>query len=294
MICYYHRSDLDGHCAGAIVKKKYPDCKMVGVDYGDKPDFTEISHEEVVFVVDFSFRPEEMNKLKDLAELHWIDHHKTSIEWAIKTDFSPQCSLLSKEESGCELTWNFFYHSENIPMPKAVRLLGRYDVWDHIDPNTLPFQYGMRMFDDTTPESSIWGNLLFSDDESDYLDTICNYDQFKSIIKTGETVLKYQMTQYKKTAEKCAYEVDFHDLRAIVINQYMGNSQMFESVYDPEKHDIMIKYGIKPGEVWYSLYSTKPNIDTSYYAKKYGGGGHAGASGFSTKCLLIQLQNKKR
>lgn len=38
MYCFYHSKDLDGKCSGAIVKYKFPDCNMIGIDYGDKFD----------------------------------------------------------------------------------------------------------------------------------------------------------------------------------------------------------------------------------------------------------------
>ena len=39
MKCFYHSADLDGHCSGAIVKMVYPECELIGINYGDKfPD----------------------------------------------------------------------------------------------------------------------------------------------------------------------------------------------------------------------------------------------------------------
>lgn len=34
MKCFYHSSDLDGHCSGVIIKQKYPKCEMIGINYG--------------------------------------------------------------------------------------------------------------------------------------------------------------------------------------------------------------------------------------------------------------------
>ena len=35
-ICFYHKSDLDGVCSAAIVKRFVPDCELYGVDYGEE------------------------------------------------------------------------------------------------------------------------------------------------------------------------------------------------------------------------------------------------------------------
>ena len=71
------------------------------------------------------------------------------------------------------------------------------------------------------------------------------------------------------------------EFKAIACNTIVLNSQFFESVYDPEKHDIMVAYcQMKDGRWKVSLYSTKPEIDCGAIAKAFDGGGHKGAAGF--------------
>ena len=60
MICFYHNADLDGKCSGAIVKKKFPDVVLYGINYEDDIPGDLISHHEHVIIVDFSFPPETM------------------------------------------------------------------------------------------------------------------------------------------------------------------------------------------------------------------------------------------
>jgi len=33
---YYHSSDLDGHCSGAITKYKYPEAELFPINYNQK------------------------------------------------------------------------------------------------------------------------------------------------------------------------------------------------------------------------------------------------------------------
>lgn len=83
MKCFYHKSDLDGHGSGAIVKHHYPECEMIGVDYGDdysKNGIFDGAEEETIYVVDFSFPKLIMDSLDKLSDLIWIDHHKSAIE----------------------------------------------------------------------------------------------------------------------------------------------------------------------------------------------------------------------
>ena len=58
MKVFYHSADLDGHCSGAILKLKYPQCDLFGVNYG-KDEFVEsiVNDAEEVFIVDYSLQP---------------------------------------------------------------------------------------------------------------------------------------------------------------------------------------------------------------------------------------------
>lgn len=274
MKCFYHKSDLDGHCSGAIIKQKYPQCEMIGVDYKDEIDMTTIERNEKVFIVDFSFSRSSMRNLVLRADLVWIDHHKSAIE---------KCKGLTIKgfrvigTAGCELTWRYIHPCRSTPT--AVRLLGRYDVWDHVDLEVLPFQYGMRTHESTLPESICWEGLLPQYDGEEY--------SYVAIIETGEIILAYEKKQNAMFAKGMAFESDFHGYRAICINRAYSNSKIFDSVYDPEKHDIMILFGVKADEWKYSLYCDKPGIDVSELAVKYGGGGHASAAGFYANQMVL-------
>lgn len=160
-------------------------------------------------------------------------------------------------------------------MPEAVKLLGRYDVWDHASNEVLPFQYGMRNIPDTFPGSNLWNNLLKSD------------EWVIDILNKGATILEYERKQNVINVKGMSFETTFKGLRAIVTNKPFSNSKVFDSVYDESKHDIMIIFGCKPGSFKYSLYSTKDTVDCSEIAKLFGGGGHKGAAGFYSDILLF-------
>lgn len=79
---------------------------------------------------------------------------------------------------------------------------------------------------------------------------------------------------------KKAFVIDFHGLRAIACNSGSGSTS-FASVWDPEKHDLMMTFKYT-GEKWvFGIYTDKEDIDLSAIAKTYpGGGGHRKAAGF--------------
>ena len=71
----------------------------------------------------------------------------------------------------------------------------------------------------------------------------------------------------------------------------MTSSKFFDGIYNEAEHDAMIVYKYEPSiKKWkVSIYSTKSEVNVSEIAKKYGGGGHAGASGFILDDISILL-----
>ena len=271
MKCFYHKSDFDGICSAAIVKYKYPDCELIGVDYDDDFNlFSIVSENEIVYIVDFCFDKDIMVDLNLHCDLHWIDHHKSSIEQMIDVKIKGSRII---GFGACQLTWKYLFPDKIEPI--SIYFLGRYDVWDHKEIEVLPFQYGLRFIENLNAESPLWAALF---NEIEFI---------MAIVRIGKTLMYYEKLQNEKYVKSMSYEKEFEGYRAIIVNRPMTNSKIFESVYDSAIHDIMIIFGIKDGKYKYSLFSDKKEIDVSKIAVKYGGGGHAGASGFYSDKLLV-------
>lgn len=293
MICIYHSKDLDGYCSGAIMKRKFPDAKLIGYDYGQPLEIDATG--EPIMMADVSVPMPTMMKLAQMSNYHltWIDHHASAIKdyneyiagkppEAVKMFCT---AVLEDGISACEGAWKYLFPDEQ--MPTAVTLLGKYDTWRNQDKfewdnAIMPFQYGMRMIcssAETFPQ-----DLL-------EMPTIITDSPVYGIINTGKAILEYQKVQNERAC-RCAFEFEFEGLRAIALNNGGANSQVFESVYDESKHDIMMPF-VFTGKHWtFSMYTTKDDIDCSVIAKKHGGGGHKKAAGFQVKELseIIKIQ----
>lgn len=292
--CFYHSADLDGHCSGAIVKYKYPDAELYGINYGHDFPYDKIDIEkDTIIMVDFSLQPftkmvELFQKLGD--RLIVIDHHVSAIHDLIDGDLNDKIpGLRINGIAGCELTWTHFFPEKE--MPEVVRLLGRYDVWDH-QPNVLEFQYGMRL-NNTWPENQVLWKQCFENLENNDLEDFIN-----TTIKKGTIILEYQKQENEKYCKSCAFEVDFNGYKAICVNKLLTSSQLFESVWDENKYDLMITFGVRKDGLWtMSFYTTKSDVDCTQIAKSFGGGGHKQAAGCKFEKLpykfIKQIESKR-
>lgn len=283
-IIFYHNADLDGKASAAIILEKFPNSILYGVDYYNNLDeYKDKLLDKDIFMVDFSFSdPKDMIYLKENYKdsFIWIDHHKTSIDNSIQYNYNDINGIREIGKSGCELTWKYFNHNKQIP--KAIFYLGRYDVWDHdIDKDILPFQYGMRLYENN-PTDKIWSTLLENSIFSRSITT--------EIIIRGNIIIEYERLQNNKISKSQCYTIDFEGYKALVVNRGYLNSLFFNNVYDTYSHDILISYSKYPKNWKVSIYCPiDKDINVAEIAKKYGGGGHKGAAGFYLKDISILL-----
>lgn len=275
MIGVYHNRDLDGFTSGAIIKLKYPDAKMVGYDYG-LPFEQEITGEPII-MADVSLPMKTMVKIAQLSnwQLTWIDHHISAIndfKEFVGNGESFCNAILENGIAACEGTWKHLFPEKQMPL--AVKLLGEYDTWRNSDKQRwdneiLPFQFGMRLYCNSV--------------DSFPIEVFENEELVKQIIHEGLTVLKYQSQVNELQCKKASFETEFNGLRAICLNGGGFNSDVFKSVYDESKYDIMMPFQFD-GKKWtISLYTTKDEVDCSVIAKANGGGGHKKAAGFQVE-----------
>lgn len=284
MKCFYHSADLDGHCSGAIVKLAMPGISLYGINYGDPFPWDQVEPGEKVVMVDFAIQPwADMQRLARMTDLVWVDHHKSAIADFGTHGFFPGETfvMLSESQAACELAWDNFFEIEGMRRfhrPRAVHLLGRYDVWDHADPGVLPFQMGMRArsTDPAGPGNlALWRELLLRDSPG----------QIHEIIQEGNLILQYQAQVDADAAGELGHTVVLDGLRCRAFNRRRANSEAFRRA--AAGHDAVAAYwwGGKAGCWTVSLYAANPGVDVSAVAKARGGGGHKGAAGFQCPAL---------
>lgn len=273
-ICIYHNADLDGFCSAAIWKTKHPNGILVGMNHGQDVPWEMLVGEDVT-LVDFCLQPwKQMERLMTIARpLTWIDHHESSIKELAESSSLPLRGVRDTKKAACELTWKFYYPGE--PMPRGVFLLGDYDCWRHSDPDTMPYQMGMRL-EEMDPGQCLtamgrWERVFGSDGEFT-----------ADILRQGEIILKYQTQQNARTAKAIWFPIEFEGLKWQALNAGGVNSQVWDSIWD-ESFDGKLAF-VRSRKHWtVTMYST--TVDCGEIARQRGGGGHHGAAGFQAENL---------
>jgi oligoribonuclease NrnB/cAMP/cGMP phosphodiesterase (DHH superfamily) len=298
---FFHKSDIDGHCSGAILKYCIPNIELIAIEHGDDFPWEKIKDADEVYMVDFSLPLDDMIKLAQKiyangGEFIWIDHHKSAIERfeANRDKFPKIKGFRSVDFAACELTWRHLVPDRDVP--RAVELLGKYDTWRKGNlvewrEGVVPYEYGM-LTRETNPSRNmeIWYEI-FDKKPFAFMDNL----EIGRIIDIGKNVMAYLERHDEKNARRGAYLVDIDGLRGIAINSDTHSSNVLESVYKPTVHDVMVVYSHTQDQDWYvSLYSTKDSVDCSAIASKLAeqqkgiGGGHKGAAGMTVKKLPFE------
>lgn len=282
-------NDIDGQASGAIIQRylnnwgKYP--TMIQMNYDDVFPWDLIDSETEVWMTDFSLQPwSEMERLKETCKnFRWIDHHKTAIEsyneWAERTR-SRMNGLRRDGTAACRLCWEYCYSL--ISEPTAIYLAGVYDVWAWQDvPGAIEFQYGTKFYETNPAEEegkSFWKEQIQHPKSA-----------HTKVVQEGKLLMRYKERSNANFIKSHSFETTLDELSVIAVNR-KGNSQQFNAVWDPKKHDAMLTFCWAKGIWTVSLYSDRKDVDVSLVAKKYGGGGHRSAAGFQVKELPFKLR----
>ena len=265
VLCLYH-NDPDGQCSAAIVRRKYgKEVALKAMDYGMDIPWEEIEAADVVIIVDFSLHLDEMQRVLASANLIWIDHHKTALEALGELDVP---GLRALDRAGCMLTWQTFFPEE--PMPRAVRYVGERDIWTFEHEDTKPFCEGLYQLSSHPANDSLWTPLL--DDEDEFVN---------QIVKDGALLHRSRMLTIRRQVRGYGYEINFEGYRTLAVN-VRGTGELGEFI---RTQGYTIGYAYIQtrlnGTLTTSVTLYSDQIDVSDIARRFGGGGHPGAAGFS-------------
>lgn len=287
MKCYYH-NDIDGKCAGSIVARKtgnYNPSDYIMYDYSTPLNFDVVEEGETVYFVDLSFSVNTVDKLKELVEtkkcnLIWCDHHQSSMEvMKNNPEYKAIKGIRRNGISGAALTYMYLYECEYEEIPTFIKLVSDFDCWLFTMEHTLEFKYALEAKDHDALDI-VWNKLIR--DNASIMKAYLN-----KLFDRGKIISKYVKKEYEEYRKKYAYESRIDNYKCLVVNRSC-NSLIFGDLI--KEYPIVAIWAFDGEKYKYSIYSDKPEIDCSKIAEKFGGGGHKGASGFTSKELILKKE----
>jgi oligoribonuclease NrnB/cAMP/cGMP phosphodiesterase (DHH superfamily) len=189
--------------------------------------------------------------------------------------------LIDLTKCAAELTWDYLYGDE--PRPWFLQHIRDRDLWLWENPNSKAFSTALH---DIGFRFESLDNLLTADPQAIY--------------DRGNMKLEYD-EKIVRALCKAAELVEFEGFRVYALNTLVYISECGNSLCQDgaAQFAFVFRYKVENDEWWVSLRGTAENkIDLSAIAKKYGGGGHPLASGFTyrgdIKDILIACEGYER
>lgn len=299
---YYHANCTDGFGAAFAIedfldkrnKVTVPDrritAKFIPAVYNETTIFSTDIEDRLVFVVDFSFKPETMFELcKQAKAVVWIDHHVGAIEnyqdYICKEDtIVPEnfFKYTSLKCSGALLTWAYLWGYESDDdlshyraIPNLFKYISDRDIWkfelyqskvvtEYISTINFGFDDFRNLQTKLHTESGIMdaakiGHILL--DAKDI--------QINKILNTSYLILELVSEDSYVPVAVCNCPPNFaSDVGNALFSKYPQAQYSLTWHFNGDKYLV-------------SLRSTEGRFDVCKIAKRYGGGGHRNAAGYS-------------
>ena len=237
-------------------------------------DILEQIEDALVFIGDFSFSLEELNKLKEKArKVVLVDHHDKSFLTA--TEEHTNC-IYDTSKSGAVLAHEFFSPYGMNDIPQLIELIGDRDVWN--------WYHG-----DMTKATS----MLLSGYIGDMMGLINEISIYARQSVSIRELLQPYLSVVKHNEEQINQIVNDYSLEMVMLgsreNKFLSIN--VEGRNNKNVSDILNRlssrfkmpamgYSISQDVMYVSLRSTSEEVDVNKIAMLFNGGGHKAASGF--------------
>lgn len=273
----YHANCMDGWCAAWILDRCLGGVELQPAQYGDQPPIVEGRN---VIVVDFSYPRETMIQMHEEAmSFVVLDHHKTAEADCAGLNFC----VFDMSESGATLAYKWAerkgltFNLQPRDMNTAMRAMANYvrdrDLWLHRLELTQEVNAAIRSY---PMELDVWDKLAMRLKHSNF-----------ELGMEGQTLLRYRDKLIEQHVGH-ARDVTIAGIQGKAVECTIGGEigsdvagKLAEQTgfgcfhFNTDKHTVV------------SLRSRgEGGIDVSWLAKKFGGGGHKNAAGFSVPYLM--------
>ncbi len=263
----YHANCIDGFTAAWCAWRKYgPNAEYIPAQHGDPPP--DVAGADVL-IVDFSYPRATLLEMHAAAKsLRVLDHHKTAEVDLAGLDFC----VFDMDRSGAGLACDDLG-------------LGRSHLVNYVEDRDL-----WRWRYTESKEINAWIGSWEQGFRAWSLLDIDLAAKFDSCREQGAAILR-GVERYCREMAKQARHVEFNGYTVPIVNApYINTSELVGYLAEHPQGDARVPFAVGwfqrgDGKYQYSLRS-RGDYDVSEVAKKYGGGGHKNAAGFTTDELV--------
>lgn len=309
VIILYHADCLDGFGAAYAAWRSFGDAATYRpMHHGETWELNDVAG-HTVFILDFSFPPETLERMASIAEsVTQIDHHASALkDWAgrLQADEHGAQSLehpalplsirFDLGKSGARLAWEHFH--ADTPPPLSILHIEDQDMWRFSLPGTRAFCRALRLlpFDLVT-----WHQLITeaaTPESARYRDSIAQGSAIETFFRREVERLaqgSLRMPARLRGEPVDALQAVRHGQATISADQnawlaISGLAINANTLFASELGNLLAEQSASFGLVWQlaadgevkiSLRSKGGALDVSVIAARYGGGGHPNAAGF--------------
>ena len=263
-LCIYHGNCLDGFAAAWAVRNALAENVdfYKGIHQQSPPDVSGMD----VILVDFSYKKEVLEDMLETAgSITILDHHISAEKDLSDLLKSGKINgLFDMNRSGAMLAWQWFNPDQQ--PPKLITHIQDRDLWLFKLEGTREIHAALSSY---PYDFKVWDKLMASND-----------DELAALKRDGEAI--------ERRLQKDVKELIASGVRRMLIAGYDVPVLNASSAYVSDAGHIMSQnepfaacYWDHPDGRSFSLRSSEDGIDVAEVAKKYGGGGHQKAAGFT-------------
>ena len=254
MIVYNART-LEGVTAAAILNSAIKDATLTPIEKGVEFNPSAAKQYGIIHLVDWELEVDTFKEIhQDVIVLIYSENTEYKDLLAKEGISFLDISDAQGEGGPIILAWK---HAKDEEIPATVSALSKFILDEHID-NVEAYQYGMRLFPTDPSNGEFWDEVFTGGAE-----------YYQHVAYLGSMFIKKQRNNDARLCRVGAFYTEIDGRPAVAVNQLLATSSFFESVYDPEHHDIMIGFAFSKGFWVISMFTEKDDIDLRPIAEKF-------------------------
>lgn len=282
---FFHFPCADGFTAAWACWRVNPDWEYLGITHADFPTlYPEEVWEEAesakwpggdIYFLDICPPRDTLLRLADLLatngdKVYVLDHHKSAQADLEGVDHPNLVITFDMDQSGAMLAWNRF--NWPVPAPRFVELVQDRDLWKFELEGSKEFASFLFAQEYAFENWDILANGLE------------NEEVRATIFAIGEGILGKQFKDIRELiagGQVIELEIDGHSVPAVNVPYFYAGEMGHALLEQYPDAPFAATFYLEQNAAKFSLRSTDDRLDVSVIAKKFGGGGHRNAAGFT-------------